>query len=276
MFNFRHSLYNNAYGGSGGNPYGTDFAIRVKTDNVGTSANNQFTIPTAGSGYDYNITTDEHNLTNQTGSVTLTFSTAGEYDIRISGTFPTILFNNGGDKVKLIYTYNFGDVGWSSLAGSFYGCVNNVIDASCSGNFENVTALLNAFRANSSLTFFPAINLPNATSFRSAFRETSLLEFPDIDLSSGLDFQGAWFNIGTMSSFKARNFYAMNNGLSCFQGTTLPTSDYSDILITQNANNPNNSVNFHGGNSNYDSSATSARANLVSTKLWSITDAGLI
>ena len=41
MFRFGHSLYNNAYGGGGGNPYGDDFVIRVKTDNAGTSASNQ-------------------------------------------------------------------------------------------------------------------------------------------------------------------------------------------------------------------------------------------
>ena len=69
MFRFGHSLYSNAYGGNGGNPYGDDFVIRVKTDNAGTSASNQFTIPTTGGTYDYNITTDEHLLTGQTGTV---------------------------------------------------------------------------------------------------------------------------------------------------------------------------------------------------------------
>jgi hypothetical protein len=352
MFRFAHGLFSNAYGGNGGNPYGDDFVIRVKTDNAGTSASNQFTIPTTGGTYDYNITTDEHSLTGQTGSVTLTFSTAGQYDIRISGAFPRIYFNNGGDKLKLIRTFNFGAVGWTNLSNAFFGCTNNIIDSSATGNFDNVTSAQNAWINNSLNDFFPNIDFPNCSNFRASWANNALTSFPLINmgvavnvdlawqnnlltsfpaidfpncanfedawinnslttiplanyglsasnvkfqgawknnnldtvpalnLSTGTDFggfrDGAWADNGLISSFACRNFYNLTDGTGLFYNTTLLTSDYSDILITQNANNANTGVNFDGGNSNYDSSATSARTNLVSVKLWTIIDAGLV
>ncbi len=109
----------------------TSFIISVKTDNAGTSANNQFTIPTTTGTYNYNIDTVEHSLTGQTGDVTLTFSSAGTYDIEISGTFPRIYFNNGGDKDKLLDIKNWGSIVWDSMLDAFEGCDSLV----------NVTAL---------------------------------------------------------------------------------------------------------------------------------------
>ena len=424
--------------GGGGNPYGDDFVIRVKTDNAGTSATNQFTIPTSSGTYNYNITTDEHNLTNQTGSVTLTFSTPGEYDIRISipegGNFPTIFFNNGGDKAKLIYTYNFGAVGWSNLFRSFLGCSNNQIAPNATADFSNVINVqstwqnnnLDVFPAidfpsgtsfrgawngnnltsfplismpsangvdlawgnnnltsfpnidlsnctnfqgawgtnnltsfplmdmssatrvdsawiNNSLTTFPAIDFPNCTNFSSAWRNNNLTSFPlinvssgtsfasawldnnltsfpllnmssatntsatwqnnsltsfpaidmpltttvrtawvgnnldtfpDIDLSSCLDMEASFQSNGIISSFSLRNFYSMTDGRNMLFGSTIPTSDWSDILVTQRANNVNTGLSFHGGSSTYNVAGGVARGELASIQLWNITDGG--
>ena len=334
-----------------------DFVIRVKTDNAGTSGSNQFTIPTLLGGYDYSVTTSEQSLTGQTGSVTLEWAVSGTYEIRISGNFPRIHFNNGGDKLKLIEILNFGNVGWTSLGdgngGSFFGCSNMDISRTATGDFTNVTSVRNGFRNCTSLTNFPAIDMPSASLLNGAWQGcTSLASFPLIDLSSATnigdfnngawqgctaltsfpsinfasvldakdawrdcslssfgtvllplvtDVRGAWrnnnlntfpaldlpnatnfggYNLGAwqgngiISSFATRNFYAMTNGQNCFQGTTLPTPDYSDILITQRANNSNNNVTFHGGSSTYNTSGGVARGELASIQLWNITDGG--
>jgi hypothetical protein len=76
------------------------------------------------------------------------------------------------------------------------------------------------------------------------------------------------------SSLFAWLFYGMTIGTNCFSGTTLPTADYSDILVTQRANNVNTSVPFHGGSSKYNPAGGTARGELVSTQSWSITDGG--
>ena len=59
----------------------TEFIMLVKTDNAGTSASDQFTIPTAGAGYNYDVdwgdgTTD----TGLTGAITHTFAADRDWE----------------------------------------------------------------------------------------------------------------------------------------------------------------------------------------------------
>jgi hypothetical protein len=141
-------------------------------------------------------------------------------------------------------------------------------------NMSSATNTTSAWQ-NNSLTSFSAIDMPLTTTVRAAWAGNNLDSFPDIDLSSCLDMEVAFSSNGIISSFSLRNFYSMTDGQNMLFGSTIPTSDWSDILITQNANNTNNNVNFHGGNSEYDCLGSNARDNLVNTKLWSITDGGL-
>src|SRR5210317_1519335 len=108
-----------------GIPTGTDFIIVVQSDNTGTSANDGFHIPTTGTGYNYDVVTDEgHEWHNQTGDVLVDFDTAGRHEIRISGDFPRIYFNNGGDKLTLLTITQWGSIAWSSFLSAFVGCTN--------------------------------------------------------------------------------------------------------------------------------------------------------
>jgi len=94
-----------------------DFVITVQTDNLGSSSSTQFTIPTTGSGYNYNVDCDDDGFdeaTGQTGNYTCNYGSAGTYTVRIkdnsgAGTgFPRIYFNNGGDKYKLLTIEQWG------------------------------------------------------------------------------------------------------------------------------------------------------------------------
>lgn len=103
-----------------------------KTDNPGTSDSTSITIPTTGTGYNYDVdwnndgTYDEAGIT---GSVTHDFGTPGAYTIRIKGDFPRIFFNNRGDKTKLISVEQWGDISWKSMESAFMGCLNFNINA---------------------------------------------------------------------------------------------------------------------------------------------------
>jgi len=113
-----------------------DFVITIKTDNTGTSSSTQFTIPTFGSGYNYNVDCNNDGIneaTGQTGDYTCDYSTlggAGTYTLRIkdnsgAGTgFPRIHFNMGGDKLKLLTIEQWGTGKWNSTNNAFYGCSN--------------------------------------------------------------------------------------------------------------------------------------------------------
>ncbi len=129
----------NLVGGAVPTPVVEYFEMIVKTDNAGTSGNNQFTIPTSGVGYDYTVETTEQLLTNQTGNVTLEWASAGTHWVRITGDFPRINFNNGGDRLKLIEVSNWGDIVWSSMQNAFFGCNNFIVTATDTPNLGSVT-----------------------------------------------------------------------------------------------------------------------------------------
>ena len=102
------------------------FTFLIKSDNAGSSDNNQFTIPiNKNYGYSYTIdTSDGQKYANVTDNKTITFPSAGTYSIEISSNFPSIYFNNEGDKDKLIDITQWGEIEWLSMVNSFYGCAN--------------------------------------------------------------------------------------------------------------------------------------------------------
>jgi hypothetical protein len=67
---------------------------------------------------------------------------------------------------------------------------------------------------------------------------------------------------------------SLTNGFQMFEGCTIDTADYSTLLVNMEANNSNNNVNFHGGNSKYNAAGGVARTALVNDHSWSVTDGG--
>ena len=190
---------------AGCTPAETRFVISVKTDNAGTSANNQFTLPTTGGGYNYDIeTSDGQTITGNTGNATITFPSAGEYQLKISGSFPRCFFNNGGDKLKLLSIDNFGiyALGSTKQDGAFRGCSNLVINATDVGHFGNVTSFFRTWAFCSSLTSLPLIDTSSAVSLQQAWVGcSSLISFPSIDTSNVTTMSVAWENCSSLTSF---------------------------------------------------------------------------
>jgi surface protein len=56
---------------------------------------------------------------------------------------------------------------------------------------------------------------------------------------------------------------------------TLNTTEYSNALIYWSTLNLNSNINFKYGSTKYNSSASSARASIISNKTWTISDGGL-
>ena len=112
-----------------------------------TAAGETITIPTSGGGFNYTVTTsDGRTFNNTTGNQSITFATAGEYDVSISGAFPYIRFNNGGDKDKIIDIKQWGNIVWSSFLNSFKGCSNLDGTYTDTPNLSSVTSMVSAFR----------------------------------------------------------------------------------------------------------------------------------
>lgn len=131
----------------------TDFITTWDTENTGTSASNQITIPGTGSGYSYSIYWESLSSTTATGTIatstsasqTITFPEPGEYKVAIKGTYPRIYFNNGGDKLKILTVEQWGSPAWTSMASAFYGCANLTVPATDAPNLSGVTSLNSMF-----------------------------------------------------------------------------------------------------------------------------------
>lgn len=153
----------------------TPFITTWKTDNMGTSGDDQIRIPTALlelGNYNYNVyweDVDNANingtLTEVTNNVLITFPEPGTYRIEISGQFPRIEFNNLGDRQKLLSIEQWGDIAWTSMQNAFYGCSNLVLNATDAPDLSNVTNLAAMFRHcfafNSNINHWDVSNVTN-------------------------------------------------------------------------------------------------------------------
>ncbi|WP_053002335.1 BspA family leucine-rich repeat surface protein [Kordia jejudonensis] len=120
----------------------TYFVTTWKTDNTGSSNDNQITIPTRG-GFTYNYDIDWENDGTfddfgVTGDITHTYASAGTYTVAIRGTFPAILFNGGGDNEKILSIEQWGTIAWKNFDRAFSGCINLVENSIDTPNLTNV------------------------------------------------------------------------------------------------------------------------------------------
>ena len=118
------------------------FITTWKTDNTGTSNSTSITIPTFGTGYNYDVDWDNDGVFDQlgiTGDVTHDFGSVGTYTIRIQGDFPRIYFNEGGDCLKILSVNQWGNLQWESMGRAFMGARNLEVDATDAPDLSMVT-----------------------------------------------------------------------------------------------------------------------------------------
>jgi hypothetical protein len=120
-----------------------DFITTWKT----TSDNESITIPTTGSGYNYDVDWgDGTTTTGETGDATHTYVSTDTYTVIISGDFPRIYFNNSGDKDKIYSIDQWGIQEWTSMEKAFYGCSNLVGQANDSPDLSSVASVYSMFQ----------------------------------------------------------------------------------------------------------------------------------
>ena len=93
-------------------------------------------------GYNYTVDWGDGNTsTGQTGNATHAYSTAGTYEVSISGSFPA-LYEAGQ---QLISVEQWGDMIWQSMERAFMDAANLVIRASDTPDLTHVTSMERAF-----------------------------------------------------------------------------------------------------------------------------------
>ncbi|WP_037328883.1 BspA family leucine-rich repeat surface protein, partial [Runella zeae] len=123
-------------------PASCSFITTWKTDNAGTSNSTSITIPTTGTGYNYDVDWNNDGVFDEfgiSGNATHDYGTAGTYTVAIRGDFPRIYFNIEGDRRKLLSIQQWGSIVWASMGKAFWGCENMVLNATDVPNTAAVT-----------------------------------------------------------------------------------------------------------------------------------------
>lgn len=287
--------YGYPYNRKGGKALGaggvSPFQILVKSDNTGASTDTQFTIPTnGGETYDYNVEWYEDgnegnsgSSSGETGDATIEFGSAGNYVVKITGDFPQIYFNNGGDKAKLLEVQQWGGIAWLSLENSFWGCSNMNLTATDTPDLSSVTsarlcfAICGSFTGNSSVGSWDVSNIQNMNNFfsYSPFNQ----DISGWDIGSVTDMNSMFrSNASFDQDLSSWDFSNVTNMGLFLQGGSLSTVNYDALLVQLESTNQNNSVSIHGGSSTYTSGGAgeTARTALINDHSWTFTDGGAV
>jgi len=137
------------------------YIIEVDTSISGVTASNTFRLPTTGSGYDFVVDWGdgtEQGYTGSPGNIDHVYASGGVKEIKITGTFPRIFFNNAGDRAKLTKIKQWGAIQWTSFDAAYRGCTNLQITALDAPNLSGVSVTRQAFTGCSNLNFSTAHN----------------------------------------------------------------------------------------------------------------------
>ncbi|GAB5525207.1 MAG: hypothetical protein Roseis2KO_30790 [Roseivirga sp.] len=114
-----------------------------------TMANQEITIPAMGTGYDYQVDWGDGTVeTNQTGTAVHAYNVAGDYQIKIIGSFPGIHLGEGTTEnaARLKSIDQWGTNEWQSMEAAFSGAVNMVMTAMDEPNLNAVTSMKEMFK----------------------------------------------------------------------------------------------------------------------------------
>ncbi|MAH49612.1 hypothetical protein CMI37_27565 [Candidatus Pacearchaeota archaeon] len=303
-------------GGSGGTSDSHLFQLYVQTDNVGTSADNQFTVPLSGaSTYNFDWKTSDGQSGTHTVStdLTITFPSAGQYVVYIGGvnkTFPRIMFNNGGDKSKLLVIANWGNIEWVTFFGSFFGC--DALTQVTTGPVisDSVQNFVNTFRectSLSSLNMNAFDYMPNLSGIGAIVKDSAMTELiiGNMDLSNATAVNESFMDMPNLASITnattpaasltnvaqlCRNspnldldvslmdWTDVTNANNMMAGSAFSNLNYNKLLLAL-ADHPvlQNGVTLHAGTAQYNLGEPEAsRKRLIDAFGWTIIDGGRI
>lgn len=294
------------HSGSYRKPTANDHLSTWKTDNAGTSNNDQVTIPTEAGGtyacwFFWGDGTSDYISAWNDAALTHTYPSAGTYQIKIKGQFEGFVFNNGGDCQKLISIDNGGKqfrVGNSG--GYFYGCaeLTHVRKLITTG----MTTFYRFFRGCAKLVSFDKLDSSSVTTTNAMFLGCTLLNEPNVGrldmrnvtntaymmynctnfnqylywttsslLTMSYTFQGCAALDQSLSHFDISSVSGMVNLLT--GATSFSNANYSAALIAWNAGSHQNNVQLDCP-AQYEAGAAAARTDFINNHGWTINDGG--
>ncbi len=279
------------------------FLTSWKTDNTGTSADNQITLPLVANG-SYSFTAYWGDGSSDTitawdaAEVTHTYPSTGTYEVIIDGECTGWSFANTGDEEKLIEISNWGHLSFGDTSQQFHGCSNLTITAGDVPDLSTTSSLVRAFGSCSTLTDIPGINnwdtsnveyLQYTFSYASKFNsDISLWNTSKVIIMEGMFSNAALFNqdisdwdTGNVESmfgmfWNASSFdqdlgewdiSSVTTMINMFTSSGLSTANYNALLSGWAAlaqdTGVKPNVQFYADSIKYSPSAASARAVLT-------------
>lgn len=275
--------------GGGGSPFGNDFVMTVET----TAPSETFTLPCKNVGtYDATIDWGDGTSSSVTAfddaDLVHTYVSAGVHTIRVSGTLPSVFFNNGGDRLKVRTVEQVGDVGWLALDNAWYGCEGMTkfhSGAVCETGL--VTSLLRAWTNTTAMSDLnvSTMNTSSVTQMNSIFFGSADLSgagFNNWDTSSVTNMGDAFRNttantIAGVSAWDITALSSSNSLIRFMSGSGASTAEYDALLIAWEAQvGVLAQVSADFGVSQYTSggAAEAARTSLINDDGWTISDGG--
>ena len=267
-------------------PIDTDFVFTIDTRLAGATPANMFLLPalTITTTPAYNFTVEWGDGTSQ--NITFAdyhphvYAVEGIYEIRISGIFPAITFNNINDAPKVISIESFGAVGWKQMIRAFFGCVNlTSVTYGANTDISDVNSCFNMFRGCTSLQFGDISNFDasNITRTQNMFRDCPLFNLdvsgwntPSVSSGSSMFRDALAFN----QDLSSWNVTSLQTAAGFLQNSSFSTANYDLLLVSWGAQTTQPSVSFSAGSAQYNAGPPAAgRAALVANS-WTITDGG--
>ena len=154
---------------------------------------------------------------------------------------------------------------------------NNLSSLPSGMTLSNLTFGNNMFQNNNLSSLPSGMTLSNLTTSNSMFAGNNLSSLPSGMTLSNLNSGISMFLDNNLTSLPSgMELSNLTDGILMFSGNTINTARYSQLLIDLEANNPNNNVNFHGGDSKYNAAGQAARDILTAApRNWIITDGGI-
>ena len=262
------------------------FIIEVDTTKAGTPSNQfQFT----GAEGNYDVVAKQNNIVvanfnDLSGEQTITLPYSGIYVLELTpketNGFNRIRFNNGGDKLKITDTKQWGDVIWSSFERTFYGCENMLVTATDVPDLSSVTNMNIMFSsATSANPDTSNWNVSSVTNMAYMFRDATSAnpETSNWDVSSVTD-MGRMFRGATSANPDTSNWdvSSVTNMNLMFESANLSVENLTAIYEIWSQLTLQMDVAFSAGNTKYNSSGQAGRDILVNTYNWTLEDGGQV
>ena len=287
------------------------FIITIKTDNPGSSGDDQFTLPWIGT---YDV--DWGDGISDTGLVdtqTHTYASFGTYDVKVTATTGRIDFNAADDPLKLIEIKQWGTCEWTGMESAFRGCTSlTSVTATDAPNLSNISNLSNMFwkcrLSNADFSNWDVSNITNTSLMFSANGANGTINLSNWDVSNVTNMYAMFYDCNTLQitgidnwdtdslvniqqmfkstslldvSFANWNINSITNLSGFLSGNVgtqpiLSTTNYDATLISWAAQTPqqNRNVSFGGSQYTLGGAAEAARNTLINTYGWTITDGG--